>query len=85
MTEEKLRKMITGGVVAGTLLIVCLIAVLVFQWVTMGVQSKREKQAQAKYEANLQIADELGGYLGYIQSELGKTDLAMQDGWKPAE
>lgn len=85
MTEEKLRKMITGATVAGTLLIVCLLAVLVFQWVTMGVQSRREREAQAKYKANLEIAEELGGYLGYIQSELGKTDLAMQDGWKPAD
>ena len=85
MTEEKLRKMITGATVAATLLVVCLLGVLVFQWITMGVQSRREKEAQARYEANLEIADELGGYLGYIQSELGKTDLAMQDGWKPAD
>ena len=85
MTEENLRKMITGASVAGTLLIVCLLAVLVFQWITIGVQNARAKKAQAEYEASLEIADELGGYLGYIQSELGKTDLAMQDGWKPAD
>ncbi|MBQ8319933.1 MAG: hypothetical protein IJX81_03540 [Clostridia bacterium] len=83
MTEEKLRKMITGATVAATLLIVCLLAVLVFQWIKMGVQQRRYEEALAEQRANEQLVEELGGYLGYITSELGKTDLAMQDGWLP--
>lgn len=85
MTEEKLRKMITGATVAATLFIVCLLAVLVYQWITMGVQARRERELKAKYEANLQIADELGSELGYFQSELGKFDLAMQGGYIPED
>ena len=81
MTEDKLRKMITGATVAATLIIFVFLAILVYQWVTMGVQARREREAQARYEANQQIANELGSELGYFQSELGKIDEAMQDGW----
>ena len=85
MTEGRLKRMIAGATVFATLFIVCLLAVIVYQWITMGVQARREKELLAKYEANQQIANELGSELGYFQSELGKFDLAMQGGYVPED
>jgi mannose/fructose/N-acetylgalactosamine-specific phosphotransferase system component IID len=81
MTENKLRKMITGATVGATLLIACLLGVLVYQWIKIGVQANRLQKVEQELAANQQILDEKGSELGYFQSELGKIDEAMQDGW----
>ena len=51
MTQEKLSRMITGIVVAATLFLVILFGVLVYQWITMGVQQRRMDAALAEWNA----------------------------------
>ena len=81
MTESKLRKMITGAAVGATLFIVCLLSVLVYQWITIGVKADRLHKLEQELATNQQILEDKIAELGYFQSELGKIDEAMQDGW----
>ena len=81
MMVFKLVKMVIGATVGATLTIMCLFTVLVYQWITMGVQANRLQKVEQELAANQQILDEKGSELGYFQSELGKIDEAMQDGW----
>ena len=81
MTENKLRKMITGVAVAATLLFVCFFAYMSFQFVRIGVLNNRLQKVEQELATNQQILEEKSSELGYFQSELGKIDEAMQDGW----
>ena len=51
MTQEQMAKRVTGIVVAATLFLVILFAVLVYQWVTMGVNQSRINRAEAEAAA----------------------------------
>lgn len=60
MTQDKMRKLITACVVAGTALLVFLLGVLVYQWIAMGVNARRERKIQeeiAYYEQKLESAE----------------------------
>lgn len=48
MTQEKMSRMVTGIVVAATLLLVVLFSVLIYQWITMGVVNRRLEAARAE-------------------------------------
>ncbi len=48
MTQEQMAKRVTGIVVAATLFLVILFAVLVYQWVTMAVKQNRINRAEAE-------------------------------------
>lgn len=48
MTQEQMAKRVTGIVVAATLFLVILFAVLVYQWVTMAVKQDRINRAEAE-------------------------------------
>ena len=54
MTEEKMRKVIAAIVSAVTVLLVTLLSVLVYQWVTMAVLDKRIATIEGEI-AQLQI------------------------------
>ena len=43
MTQEKLKRVVTAAAVAGTLIVVCLLAVIVYQIVHMIVLDNRKK------------------------------------------
>ena len=81
MTQDKLRRMVTALTVAGTLLIVTLLGVLIFQWVKIGVQENRKAELQAKYQAQQEINRELGEEFDFVTDELGKMNEAMLQGW----
>ena len=59
MTQEKLSRMITGIVVAATLFLVILFGVLIYQWITMGVQQRRINEARAEAAALTEQYEEL--------------------------
>lgn len=67
MTQDKMRKLITAAVVAGTALLAFLFAFLVYQWITIAVYDNRIKKAQdeiAYYEKLNETAEsDLEGYL----------------------
>ncbi len=81
MTQEKLRRMVTALTVAGTLLIVTLLGVLIFQWVKIGVQENRKAELNAKLQAQEAINQELGEEFDFVTDELGKMNEAMLQGW----
>jgi len=46
MTQEKLKRVVTAAAVAGTLIVVCLLAVIVYQIVHMIVLDNRIKKVE---------------------------------------
>ena len=48
MTQEKLKRVVTAAAVAGTLIVVCLLAVIVYQIVHMIVLDNRIKKVEAE-------------------------------------
>ena len=58
MTQDKLRRIITACVVAGTTLLVVLLSVLIFQWVKLGVLNKRINKVSAENATWQQMIDE---------------------------
>ncbi len=84
MTQEKMRKLITAGVVAATTLLVFLLIVLIYQWITIGVQNNRIEKLEAdKIKIQKQI-DEGGDLAEYYEGQ-GKLWLALQQGWIQAD
>ena len=72
MTQEKMRKLITACVAAGTALLVFLLGVLAYQWITIGVNARREKKIKteiAQYEEQLKNAE---NDLDYYESDYYK-------------
>ncbi len=81
MTEDKMRRMVTGIVVGATALIVVLLAVLIWQIVTMSVQKNR-MDALAAEEARLEQQIEKGAdKVETYKSKEGMTILAWQNGF----
>ncbi|MBQ8375228.1 MAG: hypothetical protein IJX98_06640 [Clostridia bacterium] len=82
MTQEKMTKMVTGIVVAATVLLAFLFGFLVYQWITLGVQGHREQQLLQQKEALQQELATQEGILGGILTEDEiMTDLAIQNGF----
>jgi type II secretory pathway component PulJ len=81
MTEDKMRRMVTGIVVSATALIATLLVVLVWQIVTMCVQNNRMAELSAE-EARLEQLIGTGEKdLEFYESEAGKEALAFQQGF----
>ena len=81
MTQEKLRRVVVAASVAGTTLLVVLLSVLIYQFVTWGVYNKRIEKLE---EENAQLTQEnevLEKDLGYYTNELGKFFLAFEHGF----
>ena len=78
MTQEKMSRMVTGIVVAATLLLVVLFSVLVYQWITIGVLDRRYRDAKAE-EAELAAIDKkLQEDLEDLGDPFWKHDLFMK-------
>lgn len=76
MTEDKLRRTVMAAAVAGTLLVVSLLGVIVYQIVTITVLNKRIDRETKKIAELEQVVDKKEGDLNYFESELGLNDLA---------
>ena len=81
MTEEKMRKVITASVVAATALFVFLLAVLVYQWITLGVLENRKAKLTQQNDALMQQIQQGGETAAYYESVMGKEWLAFQEGF----
>ena len=68
MTQEKMTKLITAAVVAGTTLLVILLSVLIYGFVKIGVLSSREKKLE---QDNARLEQQI---------EKGNADLAWAEG-----
>ena len=80
MTQEKVSRMVTGIVVAATLFLVVLFSVLVYQWITFGVQEKRLQSARAEEAALIAKEEELQEDLDDLGDPFWKYDLALKYG-----
>ncbi len=78
MTQDKMRKLITACVVAATALLVFLLSVLVYQWITMGVQARREKQLKEEIAAYEEMLETAENDLEYYQSETYRSYKAIE-------
>lgn len=79
MTQEKLKRVVTAAAVAGTLVIVCLLAVIVYQIVKIAVLDNRIKNSEEAItyltEQKANQEDDLEYYLSdfYLEQEARKN------------
>ena len=85
MTQEKMRKVIAACVSAATVLFVFLLSYLVYQWVTLAVLDKREKELQAEIQKLQQTIEKGNEEAEYYESVLGKNWLAIHQGWQAGD
>ena len=81
MTQEKMRKIITACVSAGTLHLVVLLSVLIYQWIKIGVLNNKLKKAEAEEARLTEIIEKGEMALEYYESVMGKEWLAFQNGF----
>lgn len=79
MTQDKMRKMITAIVAAATLLLVILLSVLIYQWITMGVLDRRKEKLEAEIDSLNQQKQE--AEMDAEWYEANKFLLAVESGW----
>ena len=80
MTKEKMSRMVTGIVVAATLLLVVLFSVLIYQWITFGVLDRRYRDAKAEAAELVARQEELQEDLEDLGDPFWKHDLALKYG-----
>lgn len=80
MTQDKMRKMITAIVVAATMLLVILLSVLIYQWITIGVYNKRIAEAEEAIEYYTEQNAAAENDLEYYESDFYKQLEAFKLG-----
>ena len=80
MTQEKMSRMVTGIVVAATLLLVVLFSVLIYQWITFGVLDRRLRDARAEAAELAAKQEALQEDLEDLGDPFWKHDLALKYG-----
>ena len=80
MTQEKMSRMVTGIVVAATLLLVVLFSVLIYQWITFGVLNRRLEDARAEAAELAARQEALQEDLEDLGDPFWKHDLALKYG-----
>ena len=78
MTQDKMRRVITAVAAACTALLVFLLAFLVYQWITIGVQNNRKEELQADVDAWAEQNANLEEDLQYYSSDYYKWLEAVQ-------
>ena len=81
MTQEKMRKLITAIAVATTLLLVILLSVLIYQWITIGVQTKRIEKIRSDIAYYEELNETAQNDLDYYSSDLYKKLEAFKLGF----
>lgn len=79
--DEKKKRMAVALTVAGTLLFLFLLAVLIVQFVKIGVGNARLKELNEKQESLEQMNSEMEKDLEYYLTEQGLYLLAREQGW----
>ena len=83
MTQDKMRKIITAVVVAATLLLVFLLSVLIYQWVTLGVLNRRKAKLDKEIATLEQQKQDAA--LDAEWYEANMFLLAVENGWVYAQ
>ncbi len=82
ISEEKARRIAVGATVAGVLLVVFLIAVLIVQFVQIGVANKRISDYQSQIDEYNEMLEGDREDLAFWKTQPGLEYLASQQGWK---
>ncbi len=82
MTEGKMRKIITAIASAATLLLVILLSVLIYQWITISVQNKRIAKAQESVDYWTQVNESAKDDLEFYESDIYKEWAAFKLGYE---
>ena len=69
MTQEKMRRVITACVSAGTVLLVCLLGFLIYQWITIATLNKKIVQAEEEVAYWTQQCELTKDTAAYYESE----------------
>lgn len=81
LTEEKVRKIVTGATVAGVLLIVFLVAILIVQFVQIGIVNQKRAEYNALIEQYNEMIESGENSLELLELEETLRSLAMENGW----
>lgn len=81
LTEEKVRKIVTGATVAGVLLIVFLVAILIVQFVQIGIVNQKRAEYDALIEQYNEMIESGEKSLELLELEETLRSLAMENGW----
>lgn len=82
LTEEKVRKIVTGATIAGVLLIVFLVAILIVQFVQIGIINRRKAEYDRLIEQYYEMIASGEESLELLELEETLRGLAMENGWK---
>ena len=86
MTQEKMRKVITASVAAGTLFLVVLLSWMVGQWIVIAVQNNRIKKGEEEKARWEEVVAKNEKDVAYYESVFGKDHLAWLQGYvRPSE
>lgn len=81
MPEEKAKRIAVAAIVAGVLVVLFLVAVLIVQFVKIGVANAERARLQEEIEQYEQLVEQKRGDLEYYGSELGMYHQALEQGW----
>ena len=81
LTEAKVRKIVTGATVAGVLLIVFLVAILIVQFVQIGIVNQKRAEYDALIEQYNEMIESGENSLELLELEETLRSLAMENGW----
>lgn len=81
MPEEKAKRIAVAAIVAGVLVVLFLVAILIVQFVKIGVANAERDRLQAEIERYEQLIETQRGDLEYYESELGMYHQALEQGW----
>lgn len=81
LTEEKVRKIVTGATVAGVLLMVFLVAILIVQFVQIGIVNQKRAEYDALIEQYNEMIESGENSLELLELEETLRSLAMENGW----
>lgn len=82
MTEGKMRKTITAIASAATLLLVILLSVLIYQWITISAQKKRIAKAEENVAYWTEINKGHQDDLEFYESDIYKEWAAFKLGYE---
>ena len=80
MTQDKMRRTITAIAVAGTTLLVVLLAYLVYQWITIAVLNNRIEKAEENVAYYETLNEQSESDLEYYESDFYKQLAAFKLG-----
>ncbi len=84
MTQEKMRRVITACVSAGTVLLVCLLCFLIGQWIQIGVKNRKIEKIEseiAALEQQIEMAKENAEFYAskpYLEWQLEELKLQQE-------